>query len=127
MKKIKFAPPKGCNCRTFMKELLPQVNAWRRAFGLRPMSMGTFYRVRLRAVQGWLDLRAEQYPNDASKWVGNPFLPTSRNGGYVFSKKNANYILAVAVAYDLKKPRGLPAVRAKRAKQQRRRSLARAA
>ena len=112
----KFKPVAGCHCRAFMKEIDQQVNMWRKRLGLRPVALGTFYAIRRRAAQAWLDIRTAQYPKDPAKWTGNPFLAVGRNGGYVFSKKNANHILAVAVAYDLKQPRGLPAVKAARAK-----------
>lgn len=110
----KFKPSADCSCRAFLKEIHQQVNVWRTRFGLRPMALQTFYRIRRRAAQAWLDMRVAEYPRDERKWVGNPFLASGRNGGYVFSQKNANHVLAVAVAYDLPAPRGLPAIKAQR-------------
>jgi hypothetical protein len=105
---IKFTAPKGCNCRSFMKEMLPQVNNLRKTLGLRRMSMGTFYVVRKKAAETWLAAKIKKNPRNAGLWAGNPYLATGRNGGYAFSQRNANMIVAAGVNYDLKKPRGRP-------------------
>jgi hypothetical protein len=105
---IKFKPPKNCSCRSFMKEMFPQVNAMRRTLGKRKMCMGTFYVVRRKLAEKWLYDRILKYPKDYSKWSGNPYLASARNGGYVFNQKNANALVAAAVQFDIKKPRGRP-------------------
>lgn len=105
---IKFKAPKGCSCRSFLKELFPQVNAMRKTLGKRKMCMGTFYVVRKKAAEAWLAAQIKKNPQNASMWRGNPYLATGRNGGYVFNQKNANMILAAGVNYDLQLPRGLP-------------------
>ena len=105
---LKFKPPKNCHCRSFMKELFPQVNAMRRTLGKRRMCMGTFYVVRRKLAEQWLYNQILKYPKDYSKWSGNPYLASARNGGYVFNQKNANALVASAVQFDVKKPRGRP-------------------
>lgn len=91
-----------------MKEMFTQINAMRKTLGRRKMSMNTFYVVRRKLAEKWLYDRILQYPTDYSKWSGNPYLATGRNGGYVFSQKNANALVAAAVQFDVKKPRGRP-------------------
>jgi hypothetical protein len=122
--KIQFVAPKGCGCRSFMREIYEQVNVYRRTLGLRAMAKNTFYKVRQRAAEAWLDERIRKYPRSPDKWRGNPFLANDRNGGYVFSQRNSNALLAVAVQYKLSKPRGLPAVKLQRATAKRRKLLA---
>lgn len=104
--KVRFSAPKGCSCRSFMKEIFPQVNAFRKTLGRRKISMTTFYKLRRDAAEAWLDARISQYPRNPDKWRGNPFLANNRNGGYVFSQKHANAILALAVGCEIAKPRG---------------------
>ena len=122
--KIQFVAPKGCGCRSFMREIYEQVNVYRRTLGLRAMAMHTFYKVRQQAAEKWLDDRINKYPKSPDRWRGNPFLATARNGGYVFSQRNSNALLAAAVQYKLARPRGLPAVKLQRAAAKRRKLLA---
>lgn len=103
---VRFSVPKGCSCRSFMKEIFPQVNAFRKTLGKRRISMSLFYTLRRNAAEAWLDARIAQHPKNPDKWRGNPFLATARNGGYVFSQKHANAILAMAVGCHVAKPRG---------------------
>lgn len=105
---IKFKPPKNCSCRSFMKEMFTQVNSMRKTLGKRKMCMGTFYVVRRKLAEKWLYAKVLKHPKDYGKWSGNPYLATGRNGGYVFSQKNANALVAAAVQFDVKKPRGRP-------------------
>jgi hypothetical protein len=114
--KVRFSVPKGCSCRSFMKEIFPQVNTFRKTLGRRKISMSTFYKLRRDAAEEWLDERISRYPKNPNKWSGNPFLASGRNGGYVFSQKHANAIFALAVGCTIAKPRGRQ-VAAKRANQ----------
>lgn len=122
--KLRFVTPKGCSCRSFMKEIFPQVNEHRKTLGMRPISMTMFYKLRRDAAEEWLDARIRRFPKNAAKWRGNPFLANNRNGGYVFSEKHANAILAMAVGASVAAPRGYNACCHRRAAAKRRKSLA---
>ncbi|NBT76020.1 MAG: hypothetical protein EBT15_08625 [Betaproteobacteria bacterium] len=122
--KVKFVVPRGCSCRSFMREIFPQVNAYRKTLGKRPMCMNSFYRLRRVAAERWLSERIERFPKNPAKWQGNPFLASNHNGGYVFSEKHANAILAMAVNCKLAAPRGIAVARQRRVAAKRRKQLA---